>query len=53
MTQMAKLRVPLDAFFDEVTVNSDDKDARQYRLQLLSKIRSVMGAVADFSKVEG
>ncbi|MBC8445235.1 MAG: glycine--tRNA ligase subunit beta [Rhodospirillaceae bacterium] len=53
MSEMAKLRGPLDAFFDEVTVNSDDKETRQYRLQLLSKIRSVMGAVADFSKVEG
>ncbi len=53
MFEMAKLRAPLDAFFDEVMVNSDDKETRQYRLQLLSKIRTVMGAVADFSKVEG
>jgi glycyl-tRNA synthetase beta chain len=53
MSEMAKLRRPLDAFFDEVTVNSDDAQTRQYRLQLLSKIRMVMGAVADFSKIEG
>lgn len=53
MSEMAKLRSPLDAFFDEVTVNSDDAETRQQRLRLLSKIRSVMGAVADFSKVEG
>lgn len=53
MSEMAKLREPLDAFFDAVTVNSDNAETRQQRLRLLSKIRSVMGAVADFSKVEG
>ncbi len=53
MSEMAKLRQPLDAFFDRVTVNSDKAETRAYRLCLLAKIRSVMGAVADFSKVEG
>ena len=53
MSEMAKLRQPLDAFFDKVTVNSDDAETRVYRLRLLAKIRSVMGAAADFSKVEG
>ncbi len=53
MSEMAKLRASLDAFFDEVTVNTEDKNTRQHRLQMLSKIRTVMGAVADFSKVEG
>lgn len=53
MSEMAKLRPPLDAFFDEVTVNCDDLETRAERLRLLSKIRTVMGAVADFSKIEG
>ncbi|MBC8270332.1 MAG: glycine--tRNA ligase subunit beta [Rhodospirillaceae bacterium] len=53
MSEMAKLRGPLDAFFDKVTVNSDDAETRAERLRLLSKIRTVMGAVADFSKIEG
>ena len=53
MSEMAKLRVPLDAFFEQVTVNSDDIEIRGERLRLLSKIRTVMGAVADFSKIEG
>lgn len=53
MSDMAKLRGPLDAFFDKVTVNSDNAETRAERLRLLAKIRSVMGAVADFSKIEG
>ena len=53
MSNMATLRKPLDAFFDRVKVNSDDREIRCERLRLLSKIRTVMGAVADFSKIEG
>jgi len=53
MLEMAKLRGPLDAFFEHVTVNSDDLQIRGERLRMLSKIRAVMGSVADFSKVEG
>jgi len=53
MADMAKLRRSLDAFFEQVTVNSDDQEIRGERLRLLSKIRSVMGCIADFSKIEG
>ncbi|MHA1597098.1 MAG: glycine--tRNA ligase subunit beta [Alphaproteobacteria bacterium] len=53
MTALAALRGPVDAFFDEVTVNCDDKDLRENRLKLLSGIRAVMGRLADFSKIEG
>jgi glycyl-tRNA synthetase beta chain len=53
MAEMAKLRSSLDAFFDEVTVNCEDGETRAERLRMLSKIRSVMGTVADFSKIEG
>ncbi len=53
MSALAKLRAPVDAFFDNVTVNADDADVRRNRLLLLSQIRTALGAVADFSKIEG
>lgn len=52
MTELAKLRQPVDAFFDNVTVNADHSDVRQNRLKLLSRIRSATRAVADFSRIE-
>ena len=53
MRAMAKLRPHVDAFFDKVTVNTDDKPARANRLRLLNEIRAATLAVADFSKIEG
>jgi len=53
MSQLAKLRQPVDAFFDKVTVNSDDRDLRANRLRLLSQIRTTLNKVADFSQIEG
>ncbi len=53
MRALSKLRAPVDAFFDKVTVNADDKDARVNRLNILSQIRDALGRVADFSKIEG
>ena len=53
MAAMAKLRSPVDAFFDKVKVNTDDKKLRRNRLLLLSQIRSALESVADFSKIEG
>ncbi len=53
MTAIAKLRGPVDAFFDKVTVNSDDPSFRENRLKLLNRIRAATLAVADFSKIEG
>lgn len=53
MAQLAALREPVDAFFDHVTVNAPESALRVNRLRLLSEIRSTMGLVADFSKVEG
>ena len=37
MTAMAKLRPAVDAFFDKVTVNADDKTLRENRLKLLER----------------
>ncbi len=52
MSAMAKLRPAVDAFFDKVKVNDDDKDVRENRLKLLSEIREATRAVADFSKIQ-
>jgi len=53
MSALAKLRPKVDAFFDKVTVNVDDKALRENRLMLLNEIREATRAVADFSKIEG
>ena len=53
MAAMAKLRAPVDAFFDKVTVNADDKALRANRLNLLAQIRSATRTVADFGRIEG
>ena len=53
LSVLAKLRRPVDRFFDEVTVNCDDSDLRKNRLRLLSEIASCLNRVADFSKIEG
>ena len=53
MRAMASLRPRVDAFFDKVTVNVDDKPLRENRLRLLNEIREATRAVADFSKIEG
>jgi glycyl-tRNA synthetase beta chain len=53
MLAMAKLRPFVDAFFDKVTVNVEDKALRENRLKLLNEIREATRAVADFSRIEG
>ncbi|MGB8275739.1 MAG: glycine--tRNA ligase subunit beta [Alphaproteobacteria bacterium] len=53
MMALARLRRPVDAFFDHVTVNCDDRSLRANRLRLLSAIRKTMEDVADFSRIEG
>jgi glycyl-tRNA synthetase beta chain len=53
MSALAKLRAPVDAFFDKVTVNAPDPALRENRLKLLAQIRAATLEVADFSKIEG
>lgn len=53
MSSLSHLRGPIDAFFDAVTVNADDSALRTNRLRLLDAVRTVMGNIADFSRVEG
>ena len=53
MTALARLRGPVDAFFEKVTVNADDANLRVNRLRLLSAIGAAMREVADFGQIEG
>ncbi len=53
MASLARLRAPLDAFFDRVTVNAPEPDLRLNRLRLLNLLRTTMDRVADFSRIEG
>jgi len=53
MAAMAALRAPVDAFFTAVQVNADNAIVRRNRLNLLHRIRTVCGGVADLSLIEG
>jgi glycyl-tRNA synthetase beta chain len=53
MRALATLRAPVDAFFDKVTVNSENPDLRRNRLQMLAQLRRAIHKVADFSKIGG
>ena len=52
-TEMAGLRVPLDVFFERVTVNADEPQIRRNRLYLLRMVRGTMDVLADFARIEG
>ncbi len=53
MAAMAALRAPVDAFFEDVQVNTDNDILRRNRLNLLSQIRQVCSSVADLTRIEG
>lgn len=53
MQALANLRVPVDAFFEQVLVNDENPDIRTNRLHLLSQLRDTMDRLADFSQIEG
>ncbi|QMW24233.1 glycine--tRNA ligase subunit beta [Sandaracinobacteroides saxicola] len=53
MGVLARLRGPVDAFFETVRVNDPDPKVREARLALLAAVRDLMHRVADFSKIEG
>ncbi len=53
MAAMAELRGPVDAFFEDVQVNTDNDILRRNRLNLLSQIRKVCSSVADLTRIEG
>jgi glycyl-tRNA synthetase beta chain len=53
MQALSKLRAPVDAFFDKVTVNAEKPDLRKNRLSLLAQLRRAVHLVADFSRIGG
>jgi glycyl-tRNA synthetase beta chain len=53
MAQLARLRRPVDQFFDKVTVNCEQPALRENRLRLLARLKSMMDQIADFSQIEG
>jgi glycyl-tRNA synthetase beta chain len=53
MRAMAGLRGPVDAFFEAVLVNAEDKAIRANRLALLATLRRVTAQIADFSRIAG
>ncbi len=53
MAAMARLRAPIDAFFEAVQVNTDNAVVRRNRLNLLSRIRRICLGVADLTRLEG
>ena len=48
---LAKLRTPVDAFFNDVMVNAEDPALRANRLGLLATLHQAMNRVADISKL--
>ncbi|QTL02325.1 glycine--tRNA ligase subunit beta [Aquabacter sp. L1I39] len=53
MAALARLRAPVDAFFEDVTVNAADGQLRINRLKLLDEIRAATRGIADFDRIEG
>lgn len=52
LLQLAELRKPIDDFFDQVMVMTDDKYKRENRILLLSKLRSLFLQVADIALLQ-
>lgn len=48
---LLELREPVDKFFDDVLVMTDEEDVRDNRLRLLNRCVAVFEGIADFSKV--
>jgi glycyl-tRNA synthetase beta chain len=53
LSNLAALRSPVDAFFDDVMVNAEEPDLRNNRLNLLKRLRSEFLAIADISQLAG
>jgi glycyl-tRNA synthetase beta chain len=51
LRELAVLKAPVDAFFDNVMVNADDDALRANRLALLASLHAAMNRVADLSKL--
>lgn len=49
LAELAELEKPVDSFFNDVLVMSDNEQVRQNRLALLGKLRSLFFKIADIS----
>jgi len=52
LSKLAALRVPVDAFFDNVMVMADDPELKANRLRLLAQLRDLFTKVADISVLQ-
>ena len=46
------LKGPVDAFFDQVLVMTDDRPVRENRVRLLREVAEVFGPLADLSRIQ-
>ena len=51
--ELAKLRGPIDSFFEQVMVNADDSRIRENRLSLLSQFLGSVDSIVRLSSLEG
>ncbi|MGM3310192.1 hypothetical protein ACS136_01950, partial [Enterobacter hormaechei subsp. steigerwaltii] len=52
LVELAELRDVIDAFFEKVMVNVEDKELRINRLSMLEKLRELFLRVADISLLQ-
>jgi len=52
IARFSDLEAPINTFFEEIIVNSDDEAIRANRLALLVKVTRLMTGFADFTKLE-
>lgn len=52
LKQLASLKEPVDAFFDQVMVLVDDESVRNNRLALLARLQVLLQGVADISMLQ-
>ena len=52
LSELAQLKAPIDTFFDNVMVMSDDEAVKVNRLTLLNEIRNSFFAIADISLLQ-
>ncbi len=53
LTEILKMKEPVDRFFDDVMVMAEDDNIRRNRLALLTAIAELFLSVGDFSKMYG
>jgi len=51
LSQLANLRDPVDAFFENVLVMADDTDIKKNRLCLVARLQALLQGVADISLI--